>query len=101
MGIKKGFAPVIDGLLWEKLDLTAGETTVYTGSGYIACIYVNVINDVVTVKDGSSDMFVIPSTASGGTVFNFCNAEFTTSLVITPDTSAGSVTVVYQPYRDQ
>ena len=103
-----GRAPIVDGNLSAVVDLSDDTTTVHTGAGRLLGWIINTIlsAQVLPVKDDSTLLFTLPSTAAVTGLFvpigpDGEGIEFLTSLVIDPDDAAsGSVTFVYQPYPD-
>ena len=102
MGKKSGLAIEIDGFLHEKIDLSGGTVTVFTGAGKLRGYYVNTtLSGVVTdVLDDTTEMIEIPGLTSGPQFVPCGDLEFLTSLVVTPRAGmTGSITIVYNPYK--
>ncbi len=105
MGKHAGIAHLEDGFIASPQILaTTNTTTVYTGAGKLRGYYLNVTlsDHVLVIKDGDTAMFDIPGLMPAGLFIPLGDAEFLTSLVLDADdaATAGSVTLVYNPYPE-
>jgi hypothetical protein len=84
----------------DVVDLSDNSTTVYGGRALLRSVYVNTTLSAqsLPIKDGSTTVFTVPASATAGTLFQFGDTHFSSSLIVDPDDSAtGSITVTYKP----
>jgi len=85
-----------------KVDLTAGTTTVHTGKGRVVGYYVNTVpaGDATELTFDSVDTFTVPINSGSPQFIPLGFPEYLVDLKVTPggSISAGSITIVYQPY---
>jgi hypothetical protein len=89
--------------LYSVVDVSANDTTVYSGPALLLGVYVNTALSahVLPIKDGGTSgttVVSVAASAAAGTNITFPGIRFETSLVVDPNDSAtGSVTIAYRP----
>lgn len=83
----------------EKVDFSGVDVDVTEGPALIRGIYVNQSLSAhdCTIKDGTTDKFIIPANTPKGSELVFMDAFFQSKIVVAPDAAAtGSITVIYK-----
>ena len=82
-------------------DVSNNIGTVSSKPAIVHGVYINVATSAHTViiKDGATEVFTIPASATAGNYYSFDEAEFATNLVVDPDDSAtGKITVLFEDF---
>lgn len=82
-----------------RVSVAADSSTISSGPCRLWGIFVNsgLSAHDVSIKDGATELVVIPASTAIGVNFNFPRMPFATSLIVDPDDAAtGNITVTYE-----